>query len=122
LNLADSETIPDATIKVWDYESGEFERTLKGHTNAVQSLDFDHTGNLLGIRVLFDAEHFAVSASADLSIRIWDFQTYECKKTLHGHDHNVSSVLFLPSGDQVRANSELHSPSLRLSLLPETKP
>jgi len=79
----------DATIKVWDYESGEFERTLKGHTNAVQCLDFDHTGNLL------------VSSSADLSIKIWDFQTYECKKTLHGHDHNVSSVLFLPSGDQI---------------------
>lgn len=38
----------DATVKVWDYESGEFERTLKGHTNSVQSLDFDHTGNLLG--------------------------------------------------------------------------
>jgi len=79
----------DATIKVWDFESGEFERTLKGHTNSVQSLDFDHTGNLL------------VSSSADLSIKIWDFQTFECKKTLHGHDHNVSSVLFLPSGDQI---------------------
>jgi len=79
----------DATIKVWDYESGEFERTLKGHTNAVQSLDFDHTGN------------FLVSSSADLSIKIWDFQTFECKKTLHGHDHNVSSVLFMPSGDQI---------------------
>ncbi len=38
----------DATIKVWDFESGEFERTLKGHTNAVQSLDFDHSGNFLG--------------------------------------------------------------------------
>ena len=34
--------------KIWDYESGEFERTLKGHTNAVQDLDFDKTGNLLG--------------------------------------------------------------------------
>jgi platelet-activating factor acetylhydrolase IB subunit alpha len=38
----------DATIKIWDYETGEFERTLKGHTNAVQDLAYDHTGNLLG--------------------------------------------------------------------------
>lgn len=38
----------DATIKVWDYETGEFERTLKGHTLSVQDLAFDHTGKLLG--------------------------------------------------------------------------
>jgi len=66
---------------------------LKGHTNVVQSLDFDRTGKLL------------VSASADLTIRIWDFQTYECLKTLHGHDHNVSKAIFLPSGDQIASAS-----------------
>jgi len=79
----------DATIKIWDFETGEFERTLKGHTNAVQAVDFDHTGN------------FLVSCSADLSIKIWDFQTYECIRTLKDHDHNVSAVKFLPSGDQL---------------------
>lgn len=37
-------------------------------------------------------------------VKIWDFApdgSYECKKTLRGHDHNVSSVVFLPSGDKV---------------------
>lgn len=38
----------DATVKVWDYETGDFERTLKGHTDAVQDLSFDHTGKFLG--------------------------------------------------------------------------
>ena len=38
----------DATIKVWDYEAGDFERTIKGHTDTIQSLAFDHTGKLLG--------------------------------------------------------------------------
>jgi platelet-activating factor acetylhydrolase IB subunit alpha len=38
----------DATVKIWDWETGEFERTLKGHTKAVQDCDFDHKGNLLG--------------------------------------------------------------------------
>ena len=38
----------DATIKVWDWETGEFERTLKGHTKAVQDVDFDSKGNFLG--------------------------------------------------------------------------
>lgn len=43
----------DATVKVWDYETGDFERTLKGHTDAVQDLSFDHTGKVLG-KILLD--------------------------------------------------------------------
>lgn len=38
----------DATIRIWDWESGEHERTLKGHTRAVNDVDFDSKGNLLG--------------------------------------------------------------------------
>ena len=104
----------DATIKLWDYESGEFERTLKGildlccfrtavcliflflhtgHTDSVNDLAFDPSGRML------------VSCSADLSIKLWDFQTYECLRTLHGHDHNVSSVCFLPAGDHIVSGS-----------------
>ena len=39
-------------MQIWDYESGEFERTLKGHTNAVQDIDFDKSGNMLGMRTV----------------------------------------------------------------------
>ena len=39
-----------------------------------------------------------VSCAADMSIKLWDFTTYECTKTLMGHDHNVSSVAFVPTG------------------------
>lgn len=38
----------DSTIKIWDWETGECERTLKGHTKAVMDLDFDAKGGLLG--------------------------------------------------------------------------
>lgn len=38
----------DASVKVWDWETGEFERTLKGHTKPVHDADFDSKGNLLG--------------------------------------------------------------------------
>lgn len=77
----------DASIKVWDYESGDFERTLKGHTDSVNDIAFDASGKTLA------------SCSSDLTIRLWDFTGYECLKTLHGHDHTVSSVSFLPTGD-----------------------
>jgi len=33
---------------VWDYDSGDLERTLKGHTNSVQDIVFDPSGNTLG--------------------------------------------------------------------------
>ena len=35
-------------VQIWDYESGDHEKTLKGHTDSVQDLAFDHTGKLLG--------------------------------------------------------------------------
>lgn len=43
----------DTTIRVYDYETGEYERTLKGHTKAVQDLAFDAKGNLLGEHASF---------------------------------------------------------------------
>lgn len=43
-----------------------------------------------------------VSCSADLTIKVWDVNNdYKCIKTLYGHDHSVSSVTFLPSGDKI---------------------
>jgi len=79
----------DTTIKVWDYETGDFERTLKGHTDTVQDISFDAKGKVLA------------SCSADLTIKIWDFVEFECTKTLKGHDHNVSSVAFMNDGDHI---------------------
>ncbi len=79
----------DASIKVWDYESGQFERTLKGHTNAVHDVAFDAAGLLLA------------SCSADLSIKLWDFGSYDCTRTLYGHDHSVSAVAFTPSASHL---------------------
>ena len=58
----------DATIKIWDFETGDYERTLKGHTDSVQDVALDRDGKLL------------VSCSADMSVKLWDFNSYECLK------------------------------------------
>ena len=41
---------------MWDFESGEFERSLKGHTDAVQDIAFDKTGKMLGKIRIFEKE------------------------------------------------------------------
>ena len=79
----------DGSVRVWDYESGRFERSLQGHQDGVTAL------------ALTDKGHLLASASVDLSIKLWDMESggYECVKTLQGHDHTVSSVHFVPGGD-----------------------
>lgn len=88
----------DATIKIWDWETGEFERTLKGHQKVVNDVEFDHKGHLL------------VTCSADLFIKIWDSQNeWKNVKTLTGHDHAVSSVRFMPGDQYIVSASWDHS-------------
>ncbi|KAF2674708.1 nuclear migration protein-like protein nudF [Microthyrium microscopicum] len=79
----------DTTIKVWDWELGELERTLKGHTKGVLDIDF---GGPRGATLL-------ASCSSDLTIKLWDpSDDYKNIRTLPGHDHSVSSIRFIPSG------------------------
>ena len=79
----------DATVRVWDYETARFERSLQGHQDAVTCLALTERGHLLA------------SGSVDLSIKLWDVDSggFECVKTLQGHDHTVSSVHFVGGGD-----------------------
>ncbi|EAS36333.3 nuclear distribution protein PAC1 [Coccidioides immitis RS] len=79
----------DTTIKIWDWELGELERTIKGHTRAV--LDVDYGGPRGGTLL--------ASCSSDLTIKLWDpSDEYKNIRTLPGHDHSVSAVRFIPSG------------------------
>ncbi|CEL94033.1 unnamed protein product [Vitrella brassicaformis CCMP3155] len=88
----------DATIKVWDYESdGRLEKTLKGHTDAVNDLHFDTHG------------HRFASCSSDMSIRLWDSTHMECIQAMRGHDNTVSGVRFVPSGEQLVSCSRDHT-------------
>jgi platelet-activating factor acetylhydrolase IB subunit alpha len=79
----------DCTIKVWDWELGELEQTIKGHTRAVKGLDY---GGPRGATLL-------ASCSSDLTIKLWDpSDQYKNIRTLSGHDHSVSAVRFISSG------------------------
>lgn len=81
----------DASIKIWDYETGECEQTLREHTGMVNYLNFHPNG-----------ENMA-TCSKDMTIKLWTRKQgddFKCYKTLQGHEHEVSCVEYLkPSGD-----------------------
>ena len=51
----------DATIKIWDWETGELEKTLKGHTKTVTDCQYDSRGANLGKCYCLDAFNTARS-------------------------------------------------------------
>ncbi|KAI9475784.1 MAG: quinon protein alcohol dehydrogenase-like superfamily [Benjaminiella poitrasii] len=107
----------DKTAIVWDLETGEVLRTLRGHARCIRTLQADDTKLVTGsmdntlriwnhhtgqcIRILeghtdgvvhlnFNCRILA-SGSADATIKIWNFQTGECF-TLTGHTKSVNHV------------------------------
>jgi platelet-activating factor acetylhydrolase IB subunit alpha len=43
-----------------------------------------------------------VTCSSDLTIKLWDPNNeYSNTKTLHGHDHSISTVRFTPDGERL---------------------
>jgi len=100
----------DSTIKIWDWETGEFERTLKGHTKEVKDVDFDARGTHLGTIIIpfnlvlsYSIISTSVSASSDLTIRLWETEVWETTgysgQSLYGHDHTISCARFIGNGD-----------------------
>lgn len=47
-------------LQIWDYETGDYERTLKGHTDSVQDVAFDHSGKWLGKSKAARVAHLAL--------------------------------------------------------------
>jgi len=70
----------DATIKIWNIETGEEIRTLHGHTRGIRALQFDDSK--------------LISGSLDNTIKIWNWHTGECISTLQGHTDGVVSLHF----------------------------
>ena len=70
----------DATIKIWDIDTGELLRTLHGHTLGIRALQFDSTK--------------LISGSIDQSLKIWNWRTGECLSTYTGHSGGIIGLHF----------------------------
>ena len=83
----------DRTVKVWDAVTGQETRTLKGHTNWVNSVAFSPDGKRLA------------SASSDRTAKVWDAVTGQETLTLKGHTGHVMGVAFSPNGQRLASAS-----------------
>ncbi len=63
----------DTTIRLWDINTGQLTRTLKGHNHRIHSVIFTSNGQIL------------ISGSEDNTIRLWNVTTGENTKTYTAH-------------------------------------
>ncbi|XP_007474702.2 WD repeat-containing protein 38 isoform X1 [Monodelphis domestica] len=73
---------------LWDVKKGQMITELLGHHDAIQSSDFSSVSEYLA------------TGSWDSTVQVWDLSILGNirKKTLEGHEGNVSCVCFSPSG------------------------
>ena len=76
-----------SNIKVWNLSTGELLRTLKGHSDEINSVAISPDGNTL------------VSGSDDDTVKVWNMETGELLRTLKGHSGSVRSVAISPNGN-----------------------
>lgn len=74
----------DGIIKAWDVVTGKEIRSKKLDTGTINSISYNHDGNLIGI------------AGADKSVRILKSNNFEQLHEMRGHTWNVNSVVFSP--------------------------
>ncbi len=76
----------DYSIRLWDYETGTYEQSIRLHSSSVNCVAFDYQGKYL------------LSCSSDTSIRVYDIvNNYQCIQTLYGHEHSVTFAQFVPN-------------------------
>ena len=83
----------DATIYLWDVNTGTLKNTLTGHTAWVKHISFSPNGRMIA------------SGGGDNTIRLWEVNTGTLKNTLTGHTHPVESVAFSPDGNTIASGS-----------------
>lgn len=79
----------DATLKIWDANTGKERMTLAGHGSGVSGC------------AISPSEEWIVSCSWDKTLKVWDANSGEERFTLRGHTDWVSGCAISPDGSWI---------------------
>lgn len=83
----------DGSVKIWDFERRELEKSLTGHGYDVRCVKWHPTKSLL------------VSGSKNNIIKFWDPRTGTDLRTLHDHKNTINALAWSPNGNMVASAS-----------------
>ena len=84
----------DYSVFIWDAETGEQLKELRGHSYITHSAVFSPNGKSV------------VSASSDKTVRIWNVEADEGFVVLKGHNNKVRTIAISPDGTRIISGSD----------------
>lgn len=85
----------DMKIMEWDVTTGKKKLELPGHN-----------GDIAGLSLKPQDYEVFVTSSVDRTCRLWDLRANGCQQTFWGHEADVNSICFHPSGNNFVTCSE----------------
>ena len=80
-------------VSIWDVETGEQQRILKGATDFVLCVAYSPDGKMIA------------AGSRDKFVYLWDVETGELMRTLEGHTAEVRNIAYSPDGKMIASGS-----------------
>jgi WD40 repeat protein len=93
----------DSTVRLWNVNTGECFQILQGHTDWAYAVAFHP--EILPSSLDQGAGGILASGSADCTVKLWNWRTGQCLKTLTGHTDKIQGIAFSPDGQVLASGS-----------------